>query len=236
MINHVPEVDLGSYEEFFNSDKHEFESYYFSSLRTPPSADEFDALWVMGGPMNVWEEDKYPWLIQEKLFIKNWVLNLEKPFFGICLGHQLLAEALGGSVVKSKNPEIGFKEISINRKIHSNNLLSEFSEDMLVLQGHSAEISNLSNKEVSVLASSDNCPIQALSYSNHAFSVQFHPEVVDYTIQNWITIPKIKQDFCDALGRNGIKEIIKYQQKNRRSLINGAKLIYENWLNLIEKN
>ena len=175
MINHVPEVDLGSYEEFFNSDKHEFESYYFSSLCTPPSADEFDALWVMGGPMNVWEEDKYPWLIQEKLFIKNWVLNLEKPFFGICLGHQLLGEALGGSVVKSKNPEIGFKEISLNRKIDSNNLLSEFSEDMLVLQGHSAEISNLPNKEVSVLASSDNCPIQALSYSNHAFSVQFHP-------------------------------------------------------------
>ena len=44
MINHVPEVDLGSYEEFFNSDKHEFERYYFSSLRTPPSVDEFDAL------------------------------------------------------------------------------------------------------------------------------------------------------------------------------------------------
>ena len=107
---------------------------------------------------------------------------------------------------------------------------------MRVLQGHSAEISNFSKKKVSVLASSDNCSIQALSYLNHAFSVQFHPEVVDETIQNWITIPKIKQDFYDALGPNGIEEIIDYQQKNRRSLINGAKLIYENWLNLIEKN
>ena len=186
--------------------------------------------------MNVWEENKYPWLIQEKLFIKNWVLNLEKPFFGICLGHQLLGEALGASVVKSQTPEIGFRKISISREVHSNNLLSNFSEDMLVLQGHSAEISNFSKKEVSVLASSDNCSIQALSYLNHAFSVQFHPEVVDETIQNWISIPKIKQDFYNALGGKGIEGIIDYQQKNRRSLINGAKLIYENWLNLIERN
>ena len=186
--------------------------------------------------MNVWEEDRYPWLIKEKLFIKNWVLKLEKPFFGICLGHQLLGEALGASVIKSKNPEIGFKQISLSQEVCSNNLLTNFSEEMLVLQGHSAEISDLSNKEVTVLASSENCSIQALSYLNHAFSVQFHPEVVDETIKDWISIPKIKQDFCDALGRKGLEETIKYQQKNRQSLINGARLIYENWLNLIGKN
>ena len=185
--------------------------------------------------MNVWEEDRYPWLIKEKLFIKNWVLNLEKPFFGICLGHQLLGDALGASVVKSKNPEIGFKKISLSREVCPNNLLKNFSKDMLVLQGHSAEISDLSNKAVTVLASSSDCSIQALSYLNHAFSVQFHPEVVNGTIQDWISIPKIKTDFDEAIGQKGIAEIIEYQQKNRSSLINGAKLIYENWLNLIKK-
>ena len=205
-------------------------------MKNPPSAEEYDALWVMGGPMNVWEENRYPWLVKEKLFITNWVMNLEKPFFGICLGHQLLGEALGASVVKSQSPEIGFRKISVNRKAPSNNLLRNFSEDIIVLQGHSAEISNFSKKEVSVLASSDNCSIQALSYLNHAFSVQFHPEVVDETIQSWISIPKIKQDFYGALGTEGIAETLDYQQKNRRSLIKGAKLIYKNWLNLIEKN
>ena len=185
--------------------------------------------------MNVWEEDRYPWLIKEKLFIKNWVLMLEKPFFGICLGHQLLGDALGASVKKSKNPEIGFKQISLSQKECSNNLLSKFSNDMLVLQGHSAEISDLSNNEVTVLASSGDCAIQALAFSNHAFSVQFHPEVVNETIQDWISIPKIKRDFDEALGQKGISEIIEYQQKNSRVLISGAKLIYENWLNLINK-
>ena len=76
--------------------------------------------------MNVWEENRYPWLVKEKLFIKNWVLNLEKPFFGICLGHQLLGEALGASVVKSQTPEIGFKEISVSRKLPLNNLFRNF--------------------------------------------------------------------------------------------------------------
>ena len=218
------------------SDRHNFERFCFASLKNPPSVDEYDALWVMGGPMNVWEENRYPWLVKEKIFIKNWVLNLEKPFFGICLGHQLLGEALGASVIRSQTPEIGFRKITVNQKATPNNLLRNFSEDMLVLQGHSAEIANFSKKDVSVLASSDNCSIQALSYLNHAFSVQFHPEVVDETIQSWISIPKIKQDFYGALGSEGIAETLDYQQKNRRSLKKGANLIYKNWLNLIEKN
>ena len=71
VINHVPEVNLGSYEAFFQSDGHDFEIFNFSSEENPPSLDKFNALWVMGGPMNVWEEDRYPWLIKEKLFIKS---------------------------------------------------------------------------------------------------------------------------------------------------------------------
>ena len=98
-----------------------------------------------------------------------------------------------------------------------------------------SEASDLSNTAVTVLASSSDCPVQALSYLNHAFSVQFHPEVVNETIQDWISIPKIKFDFDEAVGQKGISEIIEYQQKNRGLLINGAKLIYENWLNLIKK-
>ena len=97
-------------------------------------------------------------------------------------------------------------------------------------------LSNLSNKEVSVLASSDNCPIQALSYSNHAFSVQFHPEVVDETIQKWISIPKIKQDFDKAIGLMGITETMRYQNNNSLRLMKGAELIYRKWLKLIKNN
>ena len=72
-----------------------------------PKLTHYDGLWVMGGSMNVWEEDKYPWLIDEKIAISQAVKDLKMPFLGICLGHQLLAEALGGKAERTDNHEIG---------------------------------------------------------------------------------------------------------------------------------
>jgi GMP synthase-like glutamine amidotransferase len=61
----------------------------------------------MGGPMDVWEEDKHPWLAAEKALIREAVEGRGMPFLGLCLGHQLLACALGGECGKAKTPEIG---------------------------------------------------------------------------------------------------------------------------------
>ncbi len=84
-----------------------------------PSMNSFDGLVLMGGPMGIYDEDKYPWLINEKQFIKN-EIKKGKKILGICLGAQLLAECLGGKVTKNKYKEIGWHPVwlTANAKKH----------------------------------------------------------------------------------------------------------------------
>ena len=63
---------------------------------TIPNIARFDAMIVMGGPMDVWDTTDYPWLRAEKSIIATWVRVLRRPYLGICLGHQLLIDALSG--------------------------------------------------------------------------------------------------------------------------------------------
>jgi len=67
----------------------------------------YDALVVMGGPMDVSQEDEHPWLGPEKAPIRRFVGELQRPYLGICLAHQLLASALGGDVGLGRTPEVG---------------------------------------------------------------------------------------------------------------------------------
>ena len=79
----------------------------------PDDIKQFDGMFCMGGPMDTWMEKDYPWLVEEKKKIKEFVVELEKPFLGFCLGCQLLGEVVGGQVVKSSPPEIGILDIQM---------------------------------------------------------------------------------------------------------------------------
>ena len=84
--------------------------------KIPENLSKFNAMFCMGGPMDTWMEDKYPWLIEEKKRIKEFVIDLKKPYLGFCLGCQLLGEVVGGKVVESKEPEIGMLNINFTEK------------------------------------------------------------------------------------------------------------------------
>jgi len=77
-----------------------------------PDPVPFDALIVMGGPMDVWEEDAHPWLVPEKATIADWVRG-GRPYLGICLGHQLLVEVMGGACARMAVPEVGVTEVAL---------------------------------------------------------------------------------------------------------------------------
>ena len=74
--------------------------------KIPTNLNEFDGMFCMGGPMDTYMEKEFPWLIEEKKRIKEFVIDLKKPYLGFCLGCQLLGEVVGGKIVKSRPAEI----------------------------------------------------------------------------------------------------------------------------------
>ena len=99
--------------------------------KIPNNLNRFDAMLCMGGPMDTWMEDKYPWLIEEKKKIKEFVIDLKKPFLGFCLGCQLLGEVVGGKVIKSKEAEIGIMNVEFLKDKKNDTLFSTFPEKRL---------------------------------------------------------------------------------------------------------
>ena len=163
-----------------------------------PALDPFDMLVAMGGPMDVWQESEHPWLVTEKAVIRHWVTELDRPYLGVCLGHQLLADALGGTVGPMEEPEIGVVEISLSPKGLYDPVFGQLPEVIRGLQWHGAEVER-PPPGAAVLAGNDHCAVQALRVGTRAWGVQFHVEVEASTIPKWALVP----EYEDALARTG---------------------------------
>ena len=101
--------------------------------KIPNDLNQFDSMFCMGGPMDTWMEKEHPWLVDEKKAIKQFVVDLKKPYLGFCLGCQLLGEVVGGKVAKSKNPEIGIMDINFSNNKKEDKLFSKFPDKIKIL-------------------------------------------------------------------------------------------------------
>lgn len=139
-----------------------------------PNPDDFDMLVIMGGKMGVYEEDKFPWLIQEKKFIAD-SIDKGKLVLGICLGSQLIASALGAKVYPNQEAEMGVFPVHFNQNAAIDPVFSHFGNTLDVLHIHN-DTFDLPENAV-CMASSVLTPNQAFKYGSNVFALQFHFEV-----------------------------------------------------------
>lgn len=199
VFQHVDVEHPGVFREFWKTEGHEWDAVEFDRGDAIPDLSVYDVLVAMGGPMDVWQEEAHPWLSTEKEAIRHWVMDLNKPFLGVCLGHQLLAEALGGKVGLMVKPEVGFSSVDLTPHGLSDPILAGFPPTTDTFQWHGAEVTRLPEGAI-ILAANAACPVQAMRWGAYAYGFQYHVEITETTYSDWKNIPEYQASLERALG------------------------------------
>jgi GMP synthase (glutamine-hydrolysing) len=231
VFQHDPFEDLGLFAEVLNRAKARYRTVRLFQGETPAEDwRHIAALIILGGPMGVNDEEKFPFLRWEKTIIRA-ALHESVPILGICLGAQLLASTLGTRVYEGSVREIGWSPISITAHGQVDSLLGYLPENATVFQWHGDGF-DLPAGAV-CLASSMHYPTQAFRLGKIAYGLQFHLEVTAQMIERWIaerskdlartpyvSVEKIRADtriYSQTLKYYGEKFLVEFVRRIERA-------------------
>jgi GMP synthase-like glutamine amidotransferase len=180
---HVPFEDTGYIQVWAEQNGHSLSETRLYSGEKLPAADSYDLLIVMGGTMNIHEEETYPWLAEEKEYLKT-VINSGKNVLGICLGAQLIASVLGAEVTRHTLTEIGWFDVEKTADAETNTLGNRIPDRFTAFQWHGDTFA-IPDGAVHLFTGAG-CKNQGFLYGNNVLALQFHLEITGRIIRNLI--------------------------------------------------
>jgi GMP synthase (glutamine-hydrolysing) len=222
-IKNINFETLGTFRELIRSDGYQIENIEAQNEAVPTNAKRYAAIIILGGPMSVYDNDGY--LKKEQELIRH-ALKLEIPILGICLGSQLIAQAIGGNVYKGGKKEIGWSNVMLNHAGYNGLFKGINTKSIKVFQWH-GDTYDLPQK-ATIMASSKLYP-QAFRFGS-AIGIQFHMEVNGEMIQRWA------DEYSQELERERIEiaDLLNHKEHEIKELSERCKVVYSNFSKMIK--
>ncbi len=229
VLQHIACEPPGVFEDVLRERGAELHRVELDEGEPLPDWRGFDAIVAMGGPMSATDDAELPWLTAEKELIGE-AVRAGVPFWGVCLGVQLLAASLGARVYPGPEPEVGLLPVTFTAEARDDPVFSAAPDDLVTLQWH-GDTFDLPTGAVR-LAGSPAYPNQAFRVQR-GYGVQFHLEVSAEMAREWAEVPEYVSSLERTLGRDGAPTFLTAIEKRADEMRGAGRVLFERWLDRV---
>jgi GMP synthase (glutamine-hydrolysing) len=230
VLQHIACEPPGVFEDVLRERSLELHRVELDEGEPLPDWREFDSIVAMGGPMSVNDDGELPWLTDERRVIGE-AVRAGRPYWGVCLGVQLLAASLGARVYPGPEPEVGLLPISLTGEARSDPVFGEAPHDLVTLQWHGDTFSL--PEDAVLLASSPAYPNQAFRWGRCAYAIQFHLEVSREMAEEWARVPAYADALAEVLGSGAAPALVDELAVRSEEMLVHGRALFGRWLDLV---
>jgi GMP synthase-like glutamine amidotransferase len=230
VLQHIACEPPGVYEDVLNERGATIQRVELDEGEPLPDWRAFDAIIAMGGPMGALDEVDHPWLADEKRLIGDAVRS-GLPFWGVCLGVQLLAASLGARVYPGSAPEVGLLPVTLTDEALADPVFAGMPRELLSLQWH-GDTFDLPDG-AALLAGSPAYPNQAFRFGSAAYGVQFHLEVSPALAREWADVPAYAESLERVLGPGALDRLLAELEARSDGVLSDGRRLFERWLGAV---